>query len=177
MLRLRALPVQSIRQGTLKEQQSVDLGEEPLEEQFRDSDISIGKTWNATRNTMIRGKHRDDLTDALPSTKPKKLKARKKAKKASKYSADYVLREQVRNQNDRGYKRLDEFQEEKKKKLVWRPEIDFDETGDAGMDAGLSTEQGDAIVEIGKDSFQKITLVEPYASARKFSGVKLRGLK
>ena len=177
MLKLRALPVQQIRRGALREQKTVDLGEDPLEEQFKDSDISIGKTWNATRNTVIRGKHRDDLTDALPSTKPGKLKAKKKAKKASKYNADYVLREQVRNQNDRGYKRLDEFQEEKKKKLVWRPDIDFDDTGDPGMDQGLSTEQGDALFDTAKDSFQKVTLVEPYYSARKFAGVKLRGLK
>ena len=175
--RVRALPVQKIRRGSLRPQETVDLGEEPIEEQFKDSNIGIGKSWNAVRNTVIRGYHRDDGTDAHRIKHPKMRKQSKVVHNVRRYDQEFVLKETVRNQNDRGYKRLDEFQEEKKRKLVWHPATDFDDRGDPGKDQGMSTEQGDAPVDVVRDGIQRVTLVEPYASARKFAGVKLRKIK
>jgi len=180
MMKLKPLPVQQLKFSKIDT--GVDDIQEGLDnEQFTSSRVTATNLYNSIRNTAVRGYHKDDGTDrfqGLKIAKPPKLVR----SKTITFDDNQVLDREVRNKYDRGFNqrgaRLNEFQEDKKRTLRWNPMTDFDNAGEPGTTSGISTEQGDALIDIKKDAIQSIkNPVEPYVSARKFQGVRLKSLR
>ena len=181
MMKLRTIPVMRVKFSNLEtKDEEIDEGIDNA--QFSEAHFSGNGIYNSMRNVSVRGYHKDNLTDRANVGKIKHIIKEPKSNLADRFDDNRVLDLEVRNLYDRGYNlrggALDAYQEAKKRTLRWNPMTDFDDAGLPGTTSGISTEQGDPLVEIKRDSIQGIKKpTEPYVSMRKYGSMKLRNLK
>ena len=184
-MKLKALPVQQVKFSKMNTGSDIDYSppEDGIDnKQFTSSRVEATDLYNSIRNTTVRGYHKDDGSDKFQGLKIGKPPKLKRSSAMTIFDDNAVLDREVRNKYDRGFNQrgagLNEYQQDKKRTLRWNPMTDFDDAGNPGIVSGISTEQGDPLIDIKKDAIQGIkNPVEPYVSARKFQGVRLKSLK
>jgi hypothetical protein len=183
MLKIKRIPLQKVRFSNL-ETEAEDPDEGIDNEQFKHTNFSSNGIYNSMRNVSVRGFHKDDGSDLANVSKIKSVRKQKKGKMANRFDDKRVVNLEVRNRYDRGYGMkgkgdggLNEYQQQKAKTLRWDPHTDFDDAGFQGTTSGISTEQGDPLIDIKKDSIQGFQKVEPLIGMRKYGSMKLRNLR
>lgn len=183
-MKIKSIPLQKVKFSNLET--DIEIPDEGIDnEQFKHTHFSSNGIYNSMRNVSVRGFHKDDGSDLANVNKIKSVRKKPMEKMADRFDDKRVVNLEVRNRYDRGYSmksngddnNLNEFQKEKAKTLRWNPMVDFDDAGNPGIVSGISTEQGDALIEVKKDSIQGFQKVEPLIGMRKYGTMKLRNLK
>lgn len=177
MMQVKKLPVMTLkykRINSMPFEEAVGEAEPDFDDIVMDTDI----VFNAIRNTQVRGYHMDNGTDLQDRKIMSSMKKRKKMSMMQRISEkDALDGGRLDKDRNRGKKQLDERQMGINEQLMFNPYDDFDARGEEGVRSGISTEQQDDYLPDMEDSFQKVSIVEPYSVAKKLSSMKLKKMK